>query len=48
MKLTVVILISFAYEWDRELKVLQTAKFSDEALENIVFRSAVDFFNLAF
>jgi len=36
------------YEWDRELKVLQSAKLSDEALEKITFRNAVDFFNLNF
>ena len=36
------------YEWDRELKVLQTVELSGEALENITFRSAVDFFNLTF
>lgn len=36
------------YEWDRELKALLTFNLSDEALQNITFRSAVNFFDLSF
>ena len=36
------------YAWDREIKVLQKAEITDEALENISYRSAVGFFNLKF
>ncbi len=34
------------YAWDRELKALRAAGLSDEALEKICYRNAVDFFNL--
>jgi predicted TIM-barrel fold metal-dependent hydrolase len=34
------------YAWDREIKVLKTAEITYEALENISYKNAVDFFSL--
>jgi predicted TIM-barrel fold metal-dependent hydrolase len=34
------------YAWDREIKVLKTAEITLEALENISYKNAVDFFSL--
>lgn len=35
------------YAWDRELKCLQAAGLSDDALERILWKNAAEFFNLA-
>ena len=43
------ILIDFPnipYAWDREIKVLKTDEITHEALENIAYKNAVDFFSL--